>query len=135
MLSPVLWWKNNQMLADLDANNANAWLKSMQFWVDIGTAEGARPGGRSPELAQTRRLASRLAAAGLHSGRDYMYVEVQGGIHSELAWRQRFGQVLGFFFPGPAALQETAAPALTFRLPSAEPDPKPVAIPDIRDGR
>jgi enterochelin esterase-like enzyme len=49
-------------------------------------------------VRRTRQLASLLASAGLHRGRDYRYVEVAGGGHNEAAWAARFDQVLRFLF-------------------------------------
>jgi predicted alpha/beta superfamily hydrolase len=102
-ISPALWWQDERMLKLLEAKEADAWLKRERFWVDMGTAEGARPGTVSRELPRTRRLAARLAAAGLVAERDYVYREVLGASHGEAAWAARFDEILTFFFPGPNA--------------------------------
>jgi predicted alpha/beta superfamily hydrolase len=110
-ISPVLWWRNEEVLRELETPNSDIWLTRTKFWVDMGTAEGALPGGQSPELARTRRLAARLAAAGLVADRDYAYREFLGASHGEAAWAARFDEVLTFFFPGPNALAPRSEPS------------------------
>jgi hypothetical protein len=98
LLSPAFGWADEQALKELEKTDP-AWLRRTRLWVDMGTREGARGDGPGTELPRTRRLISRLEAAGLTAGRDYRYLEVQNGEHNEAAWSARFGDVLRFFFP------------------------------------
>lgn len=109
VISPALWWKDDQILKDLESKDVDGWLKRTRFWVDMGTREGARGGETSPELPRTRRLVDRLKSAGLRAERDYSYQEVLGATHDEGAWASRFGSVLEFFFPGPVRRPPTVS--------------------------
>jgi predicted alpha/beta superfamily hydrolase len=97
VISPALGWAEERALKDLERGDA-AWLKTVRFWVDMGTHEGARADAPSPEIPRTRRLVARLEKAGLERGRGVRYLEVEGGEHDETAWAGRFGDVLRFFF-------------------------------------
>lgn len=98
-ISPALGWAAEQALRDFEKRDL-AWAKRVRVWVDMGTREGARADGPGTELPRTRRFVKCLEAAGLSAGRDYRYVEVEGGEHNETAWAARFGDILQFFFPG-----------------------------------
>ena len=60
----------------------------------MGTNEGPGNGARSTEW--TRRFAKALEESGRSRGRDFRYVEVEGGDHHEAAWAARFDRVLVF---------------------------------------
>jgi len=112
VLSPTLWWADEQVLNDLDSPGGADWLtRGTRFWLDMGTSEGARPRESSPELPRTRRLAARFAAAGLKPDRDFICKEIAHGEHDETTWARRFGDVLTFFFGLPVADRPAASPA------------------------
>ncbi len=96
VLSPSLWWARGRILAELEENAQ--WMKSMRFWVDMGTREGSRRGHVTPSIQNTRRLVERFDEAGLIPGREYYYWEVAGGEHNEIHWAARFDKMLLFFF-------------------------------------
>jgi predicted alpha/beta superfamily hydrolase len=98
VLSPSLWWCQEQMLRDLEPEEESAWIRTMRFWVDMGTREGRGKQALHPGIQRTRRLIDRFDAAGLLPGRDYYYLEVAGGLHNEASWGARFDKVLLYFF-------------------------------------
>jgi predicted alpha/beta superfamily hydrolase len=96
IVSPSLWWAGGRILKDLERDTA--WMKSMRFWVDMGTREGSRRGHVTPTIQRTRELVERFDQAGLIPGRDYYYWEVAGGEHNEAHWAARFDKMLLYFF-------------------------------------
>lgn len=107
LISPAFGWANEKALTDFERGDL-AWATKMRFWVDMGTREGARGGAPGTESPRTRRFARRLRVGGLMPGRDYRYLEVEGGEHNEAAWAARFGNVLRFFFAAGASPRSTA---------------------------
>jgi predicted alpha/beta superfamily hydrolase len=97
VLSPALWWAKAQILRDV-AEGDTAWMRSMRFWVDMGTREGNRRGPITGEIARTRALIQTFDGAGLLPGAHYYYSEVAGGEHNEAHWAARFDKVLLYFF-------------------------------------
>ena len=95
-LSPSVWWEKDMILRLFLENPRR--LRRTRFWLDTGTREGSTPRACREQVRRTRLLAESLAAAGLHRGRDFRYLEVPGGEHNEHAWGARFDQVLGFLF-------------------------------------
>jgi len=65
----------------------------LRIWLDIGTAEGARP------LRDADALKRLLEKRGWKIGADLAYEKAQGAVHDERAWSDRFGDVLRFLFP------------------------------------
>lgn len=102
-LSPSLWWDGHRILADLEAGAA-ARLRGLKVWFDMGTREdgGGDGGGDEPvaagPVADARKLADVLDAAGWVIGRDYYYWEAAGARHDEEVWAARFPRVLTFLF-------------------------------------
>ncbi len=96
VLSPSLWWARARALDELEGGAP--WMRTMRFWLCMGTREGQRRGHVTPHLERTRALVERFDAAGLLPGRDYCYWEVAGGEHNEEAWASRFDKVLLYFF-------------------------------------
>ncbi len=96
IVSPSLWWAGGRVLKDLERDDA--WMKTMRFWVDMGTREGSRRGHITPTIRRTRELVDRFDHAGLIPGRDYYYWEVAGGEHNEAHWAARFDKMLLYFF-------------------------------------
>jgi predicted alpha/beta superfamily hydrolase len=95
-LSPSLWWERDLVLHEFRDHPKG--LRRTRFWIDTGTREGQSIRGCREQVRRTRLLAELLAAAGLHRGRDFKYLEVPGGEHNEHAWAARFDQVLTFLF-------------------------------------
>jgi len=94
-ISPSLWWGNEALLKSIQADPG--WARHCRIWFDMGTAENpARADLR--DVQNTRRLAAILTRAGLQRGKDFEYLEVEGGEHNEQAWAARFDQVLRFLF-------------------------------------
>lgn len=86
-LSPALWFAGGAILRFVEEL---ADLSVGRLYVDVGTAEG------SEALRDVRRLRELLRAAGRIPGRDFSYVEEEGGEHDELAWGRRFGEAIPF---------------------------------------
>jgi predicted alpha/beta superfamily hydrolase len=98
-ISPALGFSGARILRELREKDAN--LHGTRFWIDMGTREGqlAGPGADATRpVEDTRALVEILKGAGLAPGKDYRYLEVEGGEHNEAAWAARFDQVLMFFF-------------------------------------
>jgi predicted alpha/beta superfamily hydrolase len=107
VLSPAVWWANNQIIREVAAIADHLPLK---IWLDIGRSEGSRI------KHQVRALKEILRAHGWRNDVDLAYYEIPEARHTEAAWAARFGLVLKFLFP-------VAAPAFEsniLELPSAE---------------
>jgi predicted alpha/beta superfamily hydrolase len=90
VMSPSLWWDHRSILNAIDQQKTKPELR---IWLDIGVAEGTR------HLRDTDMLARLLVKRDWRSGVDLAYVKVQGAVHDERAWSDRFGDVLRFLFP------------------------------------
>jgi predicted alpha/beta superfamily hydrolase len=102
-MSPSLWWDRELLLRKWPDDDS--WLHGLRIWLDMGTEEGTTATTKRLQLRRARRLADLLQAAGLTDGCGFRYVEAQGGQHNERDWGARFGDVLEFFFGGPACFE------------------------------
>ena len=89
-LSPALWWNDNELPRRLEKDHA--WMKHCRIWADTGTREGNEA---ERYVAGVKQLETLLQ----DSGGEYNVTIVEGAIHRESAWSERFGQVLEFLFP------------------------------------
>ena len=90
VLSPSIWWDHRSMLAFV----AHTALRAQpRIWLDIGTAEGAR------HVRDTELLARLLVRHGWEPGTTLAMTKIEGGVHDEDAWAERFDRVLAFLFP------------------------------------
>jgi predicted alpha/beta superfamily hydrolase len=90
VMSPSLWWDHRSIL---NAIEQQVTKPELRIWLDIGTAEGARP------LRDADALERLLEKRGWKIGVDLAYEKAQGAVHDERAWSDRFGDVLRFLFP------------------------------------
>jgi predicted alpha/beta superfamily hydrolase len=90
VMSPSLWWDHRSILG---AINRPGPRPDLRIWLDIGTAEGAR------HVRDADLLERMLLKRGWQLGIDLAYVKAEGAAHSEVAWAERFGDVLQFLFP------------------------------------
>ena len=90
MMSPAVWWANNQIIREVAAVADHLPLK---IWLDIGRQEGSRI------KHQVRALKEILRANGWQNDPDLAYYEFPEARHDESAWAARFGLVLKFLFP------------------------------------
>ncbi len=90
VMSPSLWWDHRSILSIINQSEAKPHLK---IWLDMGTAEGAR------HVRDTDLLERILVKRGWRSGVDLEYAMIEGGVHDEQSWADRFGDVLRFLFP------------------------------------
>jgi len=90
VLSPSVWWANNQIIREI-AGIAD--YLPLKIWLDIGRSEGSRI------KHQVRALKEILRASGWESDKDLAYYEFPAARHDESAWAARFGEVLKFLFP------------------------------------
>jgi hypothetical protein len=74
------------------------WMRSMRFWLDMGSREGASHSLYGAGLTHTRRLAECFRQAGLRPELDFRYREIPDGDHCESAWAARFDEVLLFLY-------------------------------------
>jgi len=96
LMSPSVWWDRRSILRLVGEAKPRPHLR---IWMDMGTAEGLR------HLRDTDLLHSRLIAQGWREAGptpDLRYLRVNGGVHSESSWAERFDQVLEFLFPSKA---------------------------------
>lgn len=89
-MSPSLWWDHRSILNYIEQASPKP---SLRIWLDMGTAEGAR------HVRDTDLLNRLLLQRGWRNGVDLAYEKVEGAVHDEDAWAQRFGDVLRFLFP------------------------------------
>jgi predicted alpha/beta superfamily hydrolase len=97
LISPAVWWDGRSILAAVHGFRS---ALRPRIWLDIGTAEGANP---QHIVDDTRALRDALIDRGWQPGSNLEYREIEGARHSESAWGGRFGAVLAYFFPRPAA--------------------------------
>jgi predicted alpha/beta superfamily hydrolase len=90
VMSPSLWWDHRSILSIVNQPGPKP---DLRIWMDMGTAEGARHVRDADLLAQV------LIRQGWKAGVDLEYEKVEGAVHDELAWAERFGDVLRFLFP------------------------------------
>jgi predicted alpha/beta superfamily hydrolase len=90
VLSPSIWWDHRSILTFVKEA-----LKERlpQIWLDIGTAEGQR------HLRDTQLLERMLIQCGWTPGQNLAFNIVEGAVHDEDAWAERFNKVLAFLFP------------------------------------
>ncbi|MBF0408276.1 MAG: esterase [Candidatus Riflebacteria bacterium] len=96
IVSPGLWigdkWPIRQAKED------GKWMQKMRLWLDMGTQEGDDITEFNKGISDTRELEKLFISNGLKSGKDYIYLEVEGGRHHESDWAKRFDRILKFFF-------------------------------------
>ncbi len=90
VMSPSLWWDHRSILNFASRMPVRPDTK---IWLDMGTAEGLR------HLRDADLLYRTMLQRGWRAGVNLSYLRVEGGLHSEDAWAQRFGDVLRFLFP------------------------------------
>jgi predicted alpha/beta superfamily hydrolase len=90
VMSPSLWWDQRSIFNVVDQTRPRPMLR---IWLDIGTAEGVR------HVRDADHLERQLIKRGWQSGVDLAYMKVDGAVHDENAWSERFGDVLRFLFP------------------------------------
>ena len=89
VLSPSLWWDGRSILRTVAEASPTP---RPRIWLDMGTAEGLR------HLRDCDLLYRRLLAHGWQE-KNLRYERVEGGLHNEDAWADRFPEVLRFLFP------------------------------------
>ena len=89
-ISPAVWWANNHIIRQIATTPERIPLR---IWLDIGKKEGVRI------KHQVRALKEILLAVGWKQGEDFAYLEIPEARHDEIAWSQRFDEVLKFLYP------------------------------------
>lgn len=96
-VSPVVWWGDSRLIADVKAHPAAARLG--RFWIDMGTREETRQNqGRGPAVDCVKKLAQALEESGLKAERDFHLEIVEGAGHNEAAWAARLDRILVYLF-------------------------------------
>ncbi len=90
VLSPSLWWNNEQSLADVETLP-----QDLKIWVDMGTEEGGDP---DETLAKTQDFVNCIASKGYVHGENLLFWLAEGADHSEASWSDRVDRMLCFFF-------------------------------------
>ncbi len=90
VMSPSLWWDHRSIFGIVNGPGPRP---DLRIWLDMGTAEGAR------HVRDADLLEGMLVRRGWQRGVDLAYARVEGAVHEEQAWADRFGDVLRFLFP------------------------------------
>ena len=90
VMSPSLWWDHRSVFQFVHGADPKPDLK---IWMDMGTAEGAR------HVRDADLLYKMLVRLGWRPDVDLQYQKVEGAVHDENAWADRFGNMLVFLFP------------------------------------
>lgn len=93
VISPALWFGECAALKYAQEHPPRA---DARIWVDVGTEEGEK---KSAYVSQARELVELLEAKNLKRGVNVEYLEVEGAVHHEKAWAERFDRALMFLFP------------------------------------
>ncbi len=97
-VSPSLWWNEGAILEEVRALKLPG---PTRIWLDMGTAEGHKPGPHQPSrfVSDARKCVQiiRAHAANL-PGLVLEYKETPEGKHHESSWAARFDQVLVFLY-------------------------------------
>jgi predicted alpha/beta superfamily hydrolase len=88
VMSPSIWWDDFAIYRLVDSIEQKP---PVRIWLDTGTNE--------PGWEQARELCNRLVEKGWKVGDDLLYMEAEGGDHSEGAWAARVEPALRFLFP------------------------------------
>ncbi len=90
VMSPSLWWDHRSIFGLINQPGPKP---DLRIWLDMGTAEGSR------HVRDADLLEAMLVRRGWRPGADLAYARVEGAVHDEQAWADRFGDVLRFLFP------------------------------------
>lgn len=103
VMSPSVWWDRRAILRDVRraAARFSGGRERPRLWVDMGTRESGGEGSARRVLEDARLLHAGLLTAGWVDGVDLHYEEIEGGMHGERAWGDRFGRVLKWLHPTP----------------------------------
>ena len=99
VISPSVWWDRRAILRDV--RRGAALTERPMLWVDMGTAESRGAGSARRVLEDARLLKAGLLKSGWVEGETLHYEEVEGAVHSERAWGERFGRVLEWLYRQP----------------------------------
>ena len=98
VMSPSLWWDHRSIFQFFHGTEVRPEFKILKIWMDMGTAEGVR------HVRDADLLYQMLVERGWQTGTNLMYEKVEGAVHDENAWADRFGDVLRFLFAPRAAI-------------------------------
>ncbi|MBI5763156.1 MAG: hypothetical protein HZA51_06495 [Planctomycetes bacterium] len=96
VISPALMWDESSLLNKI-ATKPEV-LKGLRIWLDMGTKEGSSLESFKRATDHTQRLVKIMKKGGLREGVDFKYMEVEGAVHNEGAWAERFDRVLVFLY-------------------------------------
>jgi len=96
IVSPSVWWANNQIVRYVDSLPGKP---SLRIWLDIGTKEGGNAEEAQKTVNGARLLKESLIKKGWRLGKDLKYFEAPDAEHHERAWAARVAPILEFLFP------------------------------------
>lgn len=96
VVSPSVWWANNQIVHYLESLPKKPPLR---IWLDIGTKEGGKADEAQRTVDGARLLKEGLIRKGWKLEKNLKYLEAEGAEHNERAWAARVEQILEFLFP------------------------------------
>ncbi|MBF2054616.1 MAG: alpha/beta hydrolase [Candidatus Sericytochromatia bacterium] len=101
LMSPSIWWKDRQILNDLDGLPPD-----LRIWLDMGTREGRQP---EVMLQNAKDMARALEQRGFEHFRNLAFHVAPDADHSERAWAARIEHPLRFFYGASASTASAAA--------------------------
>lgn len=97
MMSPSIWWKDQQAIADISGLSTD-----LKIWVDMGTQEGQNPDAM---LQTAKDFVSGLEQQGYQHFHNLAFHIEPGGTHSEQSWAGRIERPLRFFYEASSSSQ------------------------------
>jgi hypothetical protein len=76
-----------------------------RFWFQAGTQDEINDRDQNSvidSIQDTTELMDELSLKGFHTGKDMLYVQVEGGQHNQETWIKVLPQFLTWAFPPPA---------------------------------
>lgn len=98
VISPSLWWDDREILKEIEEDEN--FTGPEKIWLDVGTLEGNDPDndGVTDMVENTRYLEELLVKKGYVLNENLFYLEAEGKVHNEAAWRDRVESILVALF-------------------------------------
>ena len=97
VMSPALYWCRGKIFRFISTAGFSRHNDS-KIYLDMGTREGDTLKSFANSIKLVRRLRKQLIGLGFTETESLFYLEDEGARHDEIAWANRFKNVLMFFF-------------------------------------